>query len=159
MNFVKWHAAHAAQNPRIANPFNNLVDDFFFRAVGSDSMQHSIPAVNITESSEAFIVELAAPGYQKEQFKLRTEKNALTVEVVVAKGEQKESNATEAEVKRAPVKWLRREFSNQSFSRTFRLADNVNVQAIVATYQNGILTLTLPKKLNDEAWTREISVA
>ncbi|MEY4927218.1 MAG: hypothetical protein RI894_1654, partial [Bacteroidota bacterium] len=56
-------------------------------------------------------------------------------------------------------KWLRREFATQGFSRTFRLADNVNVQAISASYQNGILTLTLPKKLNDEAWTREISIA
>lgn len=162
MNFVKWHAAPAAhslhQHPLVN--LSNVVDDFLLRTVGSDSPFHA-PSVNITESSEAFSIQLAAPGYTKEQFKLRTEKNALTVSVALETGttNTEHTDPQAVESPKQSLKWLRREFANQGFSRTFRLPDNVNVQAISAGYEAGILTLSLPKKMNDEAWSREITIS
>ena len=162
MNFVKWHAApaaHSLQQYPLVN-LSSVVDDFLLRTVGSDSLFNA-PSVNITESSEAFSIQRAVPGYTKEQFKLRTEKNALTVSVSV---ETPATNTEQAEVQaveqpKKTLKWLRREFANQGFSRTFRLPDNVNVQAISASYEAGILTLALPKKMNDEAWSRQITIS
>jgi HSP20 family protein len=102
----------------------------------------TLPSVNVKETSENFIVEVAAPGMRKEDFKIELENNVLTISSEVQhENEEKEENYT------------RREFSYQSFQRSFNLNNRVVDDAnIVATYQDGILILTLPKK--DEAKTK-----
>ena len=110
--------------------FNLTISDF----VGSDFFLSS-PAVNVVEAPDSFRIELAAPGLQKDNFELKIEKDQL---VITAKQETEE-NTTEEKV-------TRREFNYSSFKRSFRLPKTVNTTAINATYENGILLVSLPKK-------------
>jgi HSP20 family protein len=96
---------------------------------------HTLPAVNVTENEQGYQLELAAPGLKKEDFKISINQNRLTISV------QQESSDTE----NAP-RYLRKEFSFQSFQRVFHLPKTVEDAQIEATYQEGILTLVLPKK-------------
>lgn len=102
----------------------------------------TLPSVNVKETAENFVVEVAAPGMKKEDFKIELENNVLTISSEVQhENEEKEENYT------------RREFSYQSFQRSFNLNNRVVDDAnIAATYQDGILVLTLPKK--EEAKTK-----
>jgi len=120
-------------------------DDFFTRSfadlVGSDFAMN-VPSVNVTQSENGFNIELAAPGLKKEDFKINIEKDRLIVS---------SENKQEEEVKEE--KYTRREFNYNSFSRSFYLPKSINREAIEASYDNGVLKLTLPKKeevLRDE---------
>lgn len=95
----------------------------------------SVPAVNVVENKEGFRVELAAPGLQKGDFKLNLEGNQLTI---TAQKEQKEEEAVE--------RYTRREFKFSSFRRTFTLPNTVDGGRIEAAYENGVLSVKLPKK-------------
>jgi Molecular chaperone (small heat shock protein) len=92
------------------------------------------PSVNILEGENAYTLELMAPGLQKHDFKIAVDKNLLTISY-----EKKESQEENKE------NYVRREFSFQSFKRTFTLNENLNTDGIEAKYENGILYVTLPK--------------
>ncbi len=124
-----------------ARPTTSVVDQFFNRNlnafVGSDSgVSH--PSVNVLENEQAFVVEIAAPGLQKDDFKVNVEKDQLIVSVQkeVKKEEGKEGD-----------KYVRREFSYNSFRRSFTLPENVGADNIHAAYENGVLKVTLPKEV------------
>jgi HSP20 family protein len=89
------------------------------------------PAANISESEEGYSIELAIPGFSKDEFKIEVQERLLQVS----------SNKETSEEK----KYLRKEFSAQSFHRSFRLPKTVNTDAIEAQYENGVLVLHLPK--------------
>ena len=119
-----------------------LVDDFLGRELFNwdnshfSSTQTTVPAVNILESADNFEVEVAAPGMEKQDFKIQLDNNTLTIS---SKKEQSQEKKEE--------NYTRREFSYQSFQRTFLLPrDVVNDEGIVAKYENGVLHLTIPKK-------------
>lgn len=96
----------------------------------------TIPSVNIKENSDAFMVEVAAPGFEKGDFKIELNLNTLSVS-----SEKKVENETkEGEV------FTKREFSYQSFSRSFTLPQIADGDRIEANYQNGILTVLIPKR-------------
>ncbi len=99
----------------------------------------TLPSVNIMEDEDKYLVEVAAPGFVKEDFDLKLENNVLTIS-----SDKKEEN----EVKEGEC-YSRKEFSYQSFSRSFSLPDTIQVDKIGAKYDKGILTVTLPKR--DEA--------
>ncbi|MDF1867592.1 MAG: Hsp20/alpha crystallin family protein [Saprospiraceae bacterium] len=101
----------------------------------------SIPAVNIKESDEGFNLELAAPGLGKEDFKLELENDILTISA-----EKKVEKETAEENENKTEKYTRREFSFQSFKRTFTLPETVDISNINANYENGVLLVNLPKK-------------
>ncbi len=121
--------------------FDKLLDDIrrqdwpFLNVPGTDTAFR--PAVNILEGEADFRIELAAPGLEKSDFKVEVNKDILTVSA----GKEAQSEAE--------VKILRREFSFLNFQRSFRLPNSVDVNGIQAAYNNGILTVTLPKR--DEA--------
>ena len=122
----------------------NLLSSFF-----SDGADYSVPAVNIKEDENNFEIEVAAPGLSKDDFKVTMEKNILTVssEKELKKEEEKEN-------------FLSKEFSYNSFCRSFSVPDTIDVDKIKATHQNGVLKIELPKR--DEAKTkvnREIKVS
>jgi HSP20 family protein len=95
-----------------------------------------VPAVNIAEAENEFRVEVSAPGFSKENFRLKIENHVLTIS-----GEVKTENEETKE------NFSRREFRLGSFSRSFRLPkDKINTESIGAKYENGILLVTLPKK-------------
>ncbi len=121
--------------------FQHLFDDFLTRDIwdstNSSATSTSIPAVNIRESNENFLVEMAAPGMQKNDFRIELDGNTLTI------SSEKKNEKTHQEEDR----FTRREFSYQSFQRSFQLyKDVVDAEKIIAKYENGVLYLTIPKK-------------
>jgi len=99
----------------------------------------TIPSVNIKENDDEFDVEMAAPGMMKEDFKIELNNSLLTI----SSEKQAENQAREGK------NITRREFSYQSFSRSFALPAIVETDRITAKYENGILKINIPKK--DEA--------
>lgn len=97
----------------------------------------SIPAVNIQESDDNFIVAVAVPGKTKEDFNIELDNDVLTIS-----SEEKKEN----EVKEDNGRFTRREFSYSSFKRAFSLPETVDGEKISASYNNGVLELKLPKK-------------
>ncbi|MDX1667311.1 MAG: Hsp20/alpha crystallin family protein [Saprospiraceae bacterium] len=96
----------------------------------------TIPAVNIREDNDSYFVEMAAPGLEKDDFQIKLEDNVLTIHC--EKSNEREMQEGE--------RYNRREFSYQSFQRSFRLQrDVVDVDKISATYENGMLRLVIPK--------------
>jgi HSP20 family protein len=122
---------------------SNLFDDFFTRDLSNwgltnnSSTQTTIPAVNIRETNDNFEVEMAAPGMNKEDFKVELDGNQLTI-YSEKKTEQRDNEEN---------RYSRQEFSYESFQRSFTLPkDVVDVDKIEAHYTNGVLHLTIPKK-------------
>lgn len=121
----------------------NLFNDVFSRDLwnwglsNNSSTNTTIPAVNIRESNENFVVEVAAPGMKKEDFKIELDGNMLTI---------KSEHRNEREQKEGET-YTRKEFSYQSFQRMFQLPVNVvDAEHIEAKYENGLLHLIIPKK-------------
>lgn len=97
----------------------------------------SIPAVNVRESQDSFEVEMAAPGMAKKDFRIELDNNLLTI------SSEKKSENEHKEGER----YTKREFSYQSFQRSFTLPkDVVDVDKIQARYEDGMLRLSIPKK-------------
>ena len=102
-----------------------------------NSIGTSIPAVNIHESDESFVVAVAAPGKAKEDFNIELDNDVLTISA-----EEKKEN----EVSEKNGRFTRKEFSYSNFKRAFGLPETVNSEKIFASYKNGVLEITLPKK-------------
>jgi HSP20 family protein len=121
--------------------FRSLISDLFDvdRFLGNDLISKAvfseIPAANIKEDENKYEIELAVPGLSKEAFKINIENNIIEIS-----SEQKDENTVEKK------NFTRKEFSYNSFTRSFRLPESVNTDSINADYKNGLLTLTLPKK-------------
>jgi HSP20 family protein len=97
------------------------------------STNTSLPAVNIKETEDDFMIEVAAPGMKKEDFSINYDNGRLTI------SSEKQEEASD--------NYNRREFSYQSFCRSFEVADNIiDNQKIKAKYADGILYITLPKR-------------
>ena len=126
---------------------NNLFDDFFGNLPSQTEGNNFSTAVNIHESKDGFHVELNAPARNKEDFKISAEKGILTI-----------SYEKKDEVENKDYKTLRREFSVQSFKRSFNLDDNINVDGIQAKYENGVLSIFLPKKEEVKVQPKEINI-
>lgn len=120
------------------NEFPTFFDDLFARnnSFNAHKMNGTLPAVNIKETDANFEVELAVPGMEKSDFKIDLKKNQMTISA--QKETRTETNQNE--------KFFVKEFSFKSFSRSFTLPqDGINTDQISATYDNGILKVTLPK--------------
>lgn len=131
------------RNGNLHNPFSGFFDDIFTRDLLDWNSSHfsntgtTLPAVNIKETSEAFEVQMAAPGMNKDDFKVELDNNLLTI----SSEKQQENEVNESE------SFNRREFSYQSFQRSFRLAkEAVDAEKIQAKYENGVLHLLIPKR-------------
>lgn len=123
-------------------PFPSMMDNLFSRDLMDWSTSNfsntntTIPAVNIKETDDDFQIEVAAPGMAKKDFKINLENNQLTI-----------SSERKAEDQREDDNYSRKEFSYQSFQRTFNLADNlIEGDKISAKYCDGVLCINLPKK-------------
>jgi len=139
---------------RTRTSWPGLVDEFFngdlFPRFFDSDTRHSLPAVNIIEGKDDFRIEVAAPGLNKEDFKVNLENNVLTIS-----SEKEEKNEEKNE-----EKVMRREFSYYSFSRSFTLPQTVYAEKIKATHKDGVLNIVIPKK--DEAKekpAREIKIS
>lgn len=95
----------------------------------------TVPAVNIREDKDNFLVTLAAPGMKKDDFEIDMEGNMLSISC------EKEETKEEEE-----VKYNRKEYNYTSFCRSFTIPQEVNKDKIEAKYEEGVLKLVLPKK-------------
>ncbi|TVR72750.1 MAG: Hsp20/alpha crystallin family protein [Marinilabiliales bacterium] len=118
----------------------SIVDDFFGKDMLSnffDDYQTGIcvPAVNIIEGKDDFRIEVAAPGLDKNDFKIDVKNNVLFI-----------SSEKRQEDEQKDEKIMRREFSYSSFSRSFSLPNTVDADKITANHKDGVLNITIPKR-------------
>lgn len=127
---------------KFSNQFPSLFDRFFENDLFDWSNRNysntntTLPSVNIREDHEGFEVEMAAPGFTKSDFKIELNNDLLTIS-----SEKKIEN----EIKEGQ-RFTKREFSYQSFSRSFSLPNTVDNDKINAKYENGLLKINIPKK-------------
>ena len=114
--------------------FNELFSDDFFGL--TPAKQFASPAVNVVENEKDYTLELAAPGMTKNDFSVRLENDNELVISLQKKDQKKEDKKN----------FLRREFSYASYRQTFVIPEEVNVEGIAAAMNDGVLTVTLPKK-------------
>lgn len=125
------------RNPRYMFFDQLLGNDFLGGKERSQYPQFAHPATNITEDQDGYRIYMAVPGIQKEQIKIDLENNQLTISYDSGEQETKGN-------------YLRREFNNDSFSRTFIISDKTLPEQSKANYNNGILTIFIPKKQASE---------
>ncbi len=127
---------------RYQNQLPNLIDKFFNNELEGWNRNHysrtdtTLPSVNIKENTDAFMVEVAAPGFDKSDFNIELNNDLLTIS-----SEKKVENEVKDDEKIS-----RQEFSYQSFTRSFTLPELVEDEKISAKYENGILSIVIPKK-------------
>jgi len=104
----------------------------------------TVPSVNVTEADKEYKISVAAPGLQKDDFKVNVDGNMITISA---------ERSTRSEEKEE--KFTRKEYNYTSFSRTFTLPDNVMADKIEARYENGELMLMLPKMVDEKISTHK----
>lgn len=130
----------------LARRSDNFLPSFFDRFLNSDLMDWNLtnfsstnttlPAVNVKETDDDYIIEVAAPGMKKKDFKVNFQNNVLTI-----------SSEKEEEKKEQEDNYTRREFCYQSFQRSFSVPGyDVDSEKIAASYADGILSVKLPKR-------------
>ena len=127
--------------------FNDLFDTDFLPKTNCTA-----PAINVKESDKAYIVELAAPGMKKEDFNVHINDEGNLVVKMESKTEKKDEDKT--------TRYLRREFSYSKFEQTLILPDDVKRDAISAKVEHGVLTVELPKIVEEKVKvSRQIDIA
>lgn len=127
---------------RFSTNYPSLFDRFFENDLFDWSNRNysntntTLPSVNIKESNEDFEVEVAAPGFSKNDFRIELNHYLLTI------SSEKELDKETKEGQQFTL----REFSYQSFSRSFTLPNSADSEKIGAKYENGILRILIPKK-------------
>jgi len=121
----------------------SLFDDVMFGDNFKNLNSFSQPSVNIKEAEDLFLLELAAPGLKKEDFNIEIEQDQLILSA------EKESTKEE---------YSRREFNYSSFTKTFHLDQTIDSDKISAQYEDGILSMTLPKKEEAKKETKRIEI-
>jgi HSP20 family protein len=124
---------------------NRLFNEAFDRTSEEGDLTSWAPAIDIYETEHNLVVKADLPEVKPEELDIRVENNILTI-----RGERK------FEKKVNEDNYLRVERAYGSFSRSFSLANSVNTEAIQADYQNGVLTLSIPKR--EEAKPKQIKV-
>ena len=124
MNLIK------RQNPM----FTSLIDDLFHNQ-DWNYISTNIPATNIVEADDHFDIQLAVPGKKKSDFTIEFEESILTI-----------SSETETKYTEKEGTFTRKEFGCNSFKRSFSIPETVSADKISASYKDGILMVSLPKK-------------
>jgi len=108
-------------------PWNELFDGHFFRK------ELNIPAVNISDHKNQYILSMSAPGLKKDDFKIDVDGDVLTISSEKDESkEEKEENYT------------RKEYNYSSFSRSFTLPEGTDKEKVAAKYEDGVLKITIP---------------
>ena len=127
---------------KFSSQYPSLLDRFFENDLfdwgnrNYSTTNTTLPSANIKESAEDFEVDLAAPGFGKDDFKIELNHDQLTIS----------SNKEVEQETKEGQQFTRREFSYQSFSRSFSLPHTADSEKIGAKYENGVLRVIIPKK-------------
>ncbi len=134
----------ARTNGNLFPALPSLIEDFFGRDFLDSTLADwrarggTMPSVNVAETNDEFLIEVAAPGMKRDNFKVELDTNVLTISYEV---EEKHEEKDEK------LNFTRREFNYQSFQRSFSIPESkVDAEKISARYTDGILYLTLPKR-------------
>ena len=149
---------NSRRNQNASTWLPSMFDDFFnddFLGVPV-SRQFATPAVNIKETEKNYDIQIAAPGMTKDDFKLSiNENNELVISL-----ERNESKEDKNDKDEKHGTWLRREFSYASYSQSFVIPEDVEIEKIAAKMEHGVLNIDLPKKeiVNKVPATRSIAI-
>jgi len=113
---------------------DNAFDHFLFNREYQPEFHAGRPHTNIVEEDDKFKIELALPGYSKEQISMKYHEDILTVNAKV------EDNGQDG------MKYLTREFGLKNFSKRFTIPQTIDADKISAAFSNGMLSITVPKK-------------
>ena len=145
MTFVKVNNPINKTFDGLMNELFNELPVNFGKSIREDVLH--FPPANIIEKADQYKIELAAPGMEKADFNVKLDGKILTIGA-----EKKAETATENE------KMIRKEFGYKSFKRSFTLDEKIDAANISARYENGILTLELPKKEEVKSGAKEITI-
>jgi HSP20 family protein len=134
------------KTPAYVPGFLNAMDKLFSEDISS-FVNANRAAANISEKEKSYEITLMAPGLNKTDFKIGLEDNLLTISY-----EKNEEKSEETE------KFIRKEFAIKSFSRSFTVSENLNADAISASYENGLLTVSIPKNEEKEVKAKTITI-
>ena len=136
-NLVRTNGNSFSSIPSLLNDF--FTDDWFDSSIRNwRSDGATLPSVNVRETNDDFIIEVAAPGMKRDDFKVELDNNILSISA-----ELEGKNETSGE----SGEYNRREFNYQSFQRSFSLPETkVEGSKISAKYKDGILNVTVPKR-------------
>ncbi len=141
MNISKnGHNARTYSNVSHRN-WSNWIDDLFnvdaFPSTFTNNLtpEFSVPKVNVRETKDDYFVDMAVPGMKKTDFNIDLDNELLTISA-----EAKEENENSEDT------FTRREFGYKSFKRTFTLPESIDESKIKAKYEDGILSIQLPKR-------------
>ena len=143
MTFNRWEPFRGAAT--LQEQVNRLLGNVLERSVEESNLTSWAPAADIYETEHELVVKADLPEIDPQDLDIRVENNILTI-----RGERKFEKKVNEE------NYLRVERAYGAFSRSFSLANTVNAEAIKADYQNGVLTLTIPKR--EEAKPKQIKV-
>jgi HSP20 family protein len=150
-NIIRRNGANQASRPAttwVDQLLQDNLNQFFNLEFPGLGKNMQVP-VNVRETDKAYEMELMVPGLRKEDLKLQATNDMLTVSY-----EQETKNEEKGENN----EWLRQEYKMQSFSRSFSLDDTVDVNKINASYEHGVLRLTLPKKEHAQKISKSIEI-
>ncbi|SHF40140.1 Hsp20/alpha crystallin family protein [Pedobacter caeni] len=119
-------------------------DGFFNKSVFDNEF---LPAVNIRDKEGSYELELSAPGFKKEDFKVSTGDGMLTISAETSKENEEENED-----------YTRKEFSKSSFSRSFNLPENVSEEQVKAKYSDGLLQIVLKKSGAGKKKEKQIAI-
>lgn len=126
--------------------FGNLsdfFDDDWFSVKSSDLL----PAINVSDNDGNYEIEMAVPGFKKEEFNVSIENGVLTISAKTQKEEEEKKK-----------NYTRKEFSSKSFSRSFTLPDNIDENSIDAEYKDGVLKVLLHKSEKELPLKRSVNI-
>ena len=145
MTFVKVNNPINKSFDGLMNELFNELPVNFGKSIREDVLH--FPPANILEKSDLYVIELAVPGKQKADFNVKLDGKILSISA-----EKKTETAVENE------KVIRKEFGYKAFNRSFTLDEKIDAANITAKYENGILTVELPKKEEVKSGAKEITI-
>lgn len=139
MNLIRFN-----QHPTFWNLLNDFDKDLNY---SNNSNKVNTPLVNVINQDNQYVIEVAAPGIKKEDISIKLENNKLVI-ALESKDEKNEKN----------VNYTIKEFGFTSFSKTFFVPKDIEAEKINADYNNGVLSVSIPKKEKEAALSRNIKV-
>lgn len=145
MSLIKFN--NGTRNNGLSTGVNDIFESIFNDSFFSDRMMSRVPAVNVSETADQYVIEMAAPGLSKDEFKINLERNLLTVSA-------EQQTRSEESNKR----YNKREFNFTSFVRSFALPESADDAQIEAEYRDGILHIAVAKKEEAKVTSRQIEI-
>ena len=125
---------------------DSLFNDVFENRMPSFnySKRMEIPKVDVTQSKDSYILEMDLPGRSENDVNLELDQNVLTISSVKETNEEK--NLDKKDDSSDESKWIIKERHTSSFSRRYTLPDDIDSENVKATFKNGVLNITIPRK-------------